>query len=434
MQVLEAFDNRRWLVARETSHLPEPAAHKEPIKVEVRGLRNKGVVSPGRTIAVHTKDGALAVPGDGFALVERPEEGHTYRVQADRRARDRHAAWREIPIPKGPRYAAADPDRPRAAAAATSPTPSPRLATEHAENPAGDRLGPPLPPLLPPLARASNPSSPWSGGWRTTCSARTATATRPTSPPPDNEPLLEFLFHTHAGYCQHFAGAAALLLRVAGVPTRVVVGFATGEQVGPHTWAVRDEDAHAWIEVYFPGVGWVPFNPTPASRPRRRLPRPRRPPGRAPGSRPKGGAGLLELARRRRRPLAPGPRRRPPGPPPARPAHPARRAPGAARAPALAAPAPPCAASIPTLTEIGPATADLALVAERARFAADDRPRSSPRPGGLARPDRRRRPGSGAGTDAEPRLLAVLAPTGRRRPRPTWRSKLDASTKGRTHE
>jgi transglutaminase-like putative cysteine protease len=86
-------------------------------------------------------------------------------------------------------------------------------------------------------------------------------------PPPDGEPLLQFLFHTHAGYCQHFAGAAALLLRAAGIPSRVVVGFATGEKIAEHTWAVRDEDAHAWIEVYFPGVGWVPFNPTPASAP-----------------------------------------------------------------------------------------------------------------------------------------------------------------------
>src|ERR1700744_3324540 len=84
-------------------------------------------------------------------------------------------------------------------------------------------------------------------------------------PPPTEEPLLQFLFHTHRGYCQHFAGAAALVLRVAGVPSRVAVGFATGEQIGSHTWAVRDEDAHAWIEVYFPSVGWVPFNPTPAA-------------------------------------------------------------------------------------------------------------------------------------------------------------------------
>jgi hypothetical protein len=82
---------------------------------------------------------------------------------------------------------------------------------------------------------------------------------------PGEDPLLDFLFKTHAGYCQHFAGAATLLLRLAGVPTRVATGFATGKRTGEHTYAVRDEDAHAWIEVYFPGFGWVPFNPTPSA-------------------------------------------------------------------------------------------------------------------------------------------------------------------------
>src|SRR6202007_2213208 len=72
---------------------------------------------------------------------------------------------------------------------------------------------------------------------------------------------------THAGYCQQFAGAAALLLRLAGVPARVVAGFATGRRVGPDRYVVRDLDAHDWIEVYFQGYGWVPFNPTPSADP-----------------------------------------------------------------------------------------------------------------------------------------------------------------------
>ena len=82
---------------------------------------------------------------------------------------------------------------------------------------------------------------------------------------PGQDPLLDFLFETHAGYCQHFAGAAALLLRLAGVPTRVVTGFATGKRTGAETYTVRDKDAHAWIEVYFLGYGWVSLNPTPAA-------------------------------------------------------------------------------------------------------------------------------------------------------------------------
>jgi hypothetical protein len=82
-------------------------------------------------------------------------------------------------------------------------------------------------------------------------------------PQAGSQPLADFLLRTHAGYCQQFAGAAALLLRLAGVPARVVAGFATGNRTGPGRYTVRDLDAHEWIEVYFEGYGWVPFNPTP---------------------------------------------------------------------------------------------------------------------------------------------------------------------------
>jgi hypothetical protein len=84
-------------------------------------------------------------------------------------------------------------------------------------------------------------------------------------PPARPQPLVDFLLRSHAGYCQQFAGAAALLLRLAGVPARVVAGFATGDPTGAGTYTVRDLDAHDWIEVYFQGYGWVPFNPTPAA-------------------------------------------------------------------------------------------------------------------------------------------------------------------------
>ena len=83
-------------------------------------------------------------------------------------------------------------------------------------------------------------------------------------PPPGELPLVDFLLRTHAGYCQHFAGAAALLLRMAGVPSRMVTGFATGVRT-ERGFVVRDVDAHAWIEVYFEDLGWVPFDPTPPS-------------------------------------------------------------------------------------------------------------------------------------------------------------------------
>jgi len=71
-----------------------------------------------------------------------------------------------------------------------------------------------------------------------------------------------FLFSTHQGYCQQFAGAYAVLARAVGLPTRIAVGFQTGALNGG-VYTVTDADAHAWPEVWFPTVGWVPFEPTP---------------------------------------------------------------------------------------------------------------------------------------------------------------------------
>jgi hypothetical protein len=78
-------------------------------------------------------------------------------------------------------------------------------------------------------------------------------------------PVEDFLLHSREGYCEHFATAATLLLRWAGVPTRLVSGFAQGEwnALGKYVM-VRQRDAHTWIEAYLPDSGWVPFDPTPA--------------------------------------------------------------------------------------------------------------------------------------------------------------------------
>lgn len=78
-----------------------------------------------------------------------------------------------------------------------------------------------------------------------------------------NTALDTFLFQTRQGYCQQFAGAYAVLARAAGLPTRLAVGFVTGQSVGGQ-FHVYDADAHTWPEVYFgPRYGWVPFEPTP---------------------------------------------------------------------------------------------------------------------------------------------------------------------------
>ena len=80
----------------------------------------------------------------------------------------------------------------------------------------------------------------------------------------------EFLFATRTGYCEHFSSAFVFLMRAAGVPARVVTGYAGGYRnpVGDY-WIVRNSDAHAWAEVWLQGRGWVRVDPTAAVAPER---------------------------------------------------------------------------------------------------------------------------------------------------------------------
>lgn len=76
-----------------------------------------------------------------------------------------------------------------------------------------------------------------------------------------------FLFENKKGYCTYFAGATTLLLRAAGIPCRVVVGYAIFDRSNKNTgwyWVYADQ-GHAWVEVYFPSHGWVDFDTTPGS-------------------------------------------------------------------------------------------------------------------------------------------------------------------------
>jgi transglutaminase-like putative cysteine protease len=79
---------------------------------------------------------------------------------------------------------------------------------------------------------------------------------------PGVPPLVGFVTETRTGYCQHFAGAMALMLRMLGIPARVGAGFLSGK-LEDGRWVVTDHDAHTWVEVWFRGYGWLPFDPTP---------------------------------------------------------------------------------------------------------------------------------------------------------------------------
>jgi len=80
--------------------------------------------------------------------------------------------------------------------------------------------------------------------------------------PPQQDAVAYFLRTTHRGACDLYASSLVVLSRLAGVPARVVTGYATGEEdAAAGTYEVTNADAHAWTEVYFPGIGWVEFDP-----------------------------------------------------------------------------------------------------------------------------------------------------------------------------
>ncbi|MFQ5817235.1 MAG: DUF3488 and DUF4129 domain-containing transglutaminase family protein [Terriglobia bacterium] len=80
------------------------------------------------------------------------------------------------------------------------------------------------------------------------------------------DPIASFLFDTRRGHCEYFAASMTVLVRSLGIPARLVNGFLTGDynDVGKD-YIVRASDAHTWVEIFFPGVGWVEFDPTPPS-------------------------------------------------------------------------------------------------------------------------------------------------------------------------
>jgi TgpA N-terminal domain/Transglutaminase-like superfamily/Domain of unknown function (DUF4129) len=83
-----------------------------------------------------------------------------------------------------------------------------------------------------------------------------------TAPGAGGDALVEFLTVGRTGYCEQFASAMAMMLRTVGVPARVAVGFTAGVDEGDRR-TISTSDAHAWVEAWFPGIGWTAFDPTP---------------------------------------------------------------------------------------------------------------------------------------------------------------------------
>lgn len=92
-----------------------------------------------------------------------------------------------------------------------------------------------------------------------------------TAPGTGGDALSDFLFHGKRGFCEQYASSMAVLLRSVGIPSRVAIGFTSGYWDGDER-VITTEDAHAWVEAYFPGWGWQTFDPTPLSDGRTALP------------------------------------------------------------------------------------------------------------------------------------------------------------------
>ncbi len=87
-------------------------------------------------------------------------------------------------------------------------------------------------------------------------------------PPPGRDPVDWMLFDLREGYCNYYASAMIMMLRAVGVPARMAAGFAQGQwDAQEQRFVVLERDAHTWVEVYFPGYGWVEFEPTAAQAP-----------------------------------------------------------------------------------------------------------------------------------------------------------------------
>ena len=82
-------------------------------------------------------------------------------------------------------------------------------------------------------------------------------------PPTDADGVDWFLFDSKVGYSDYFGSSMAVMLRSAGVPARMAAGYAPGEINEDGQRVIRDSDSHGWVQVYFPGYGWIDFEPTP---------------------------------------------------------------------------------------------------------------------------------------------------------------------------
>jgi transglutaminase-like putative cysteine protease len=289
----------RWLQRADASEVPnEVDRWRQRILVTVRGLRTTQVIGAGSTLSISNSPRPVRETGPGrFETVGDPlTSGQAYAAEVYVPAPSRRAlagastsypfsmqAYLSMGLPSevgGP-----------AAVDGTPSFPGSRYAPRVRFAPWGTGVGPTLD--LPPYNTGSEDgavaleNSSYRRAWELSQQLR-AQSTTPAAyvrrvqeylsdgfgysetPTRSSVPLDTFLFEEKAGYCQQFSGGMALLLRMAGIPARIAAGFSPGTRDDKRgEMVVRDIDAHSWVEAYFPEIGWVTFDPTPAESPAR---------------------------------------------------------------------------------------------------------------------------------------------------------------------
>ena len=266
--VLDDFSGDRWVeAAPKRGDGLEPVTPKTKLlaqKVHVLALSDTRLVGASAPIAFDAGDAPIVKPAPGFAqLPSGLTRGFTYQVQSY--APEPTAAQLERVKPAYPvelTESGAFLDVWPGVKAPPFGKPRRTMLDHHQE------IVRYTPILTAALAVAGNARTPYTATSAVLQWLRDTGGFRYTNRPAvfSEAPLVGFVADTRAGYCQQFAGAMALMLRYLGIPARVAVGFSSGVYDNGHRrWVVTDHDAHAWVEVWFRGYGWLPFDPTPSA-------------------------------------------------------------------------------------------------------------------------------------------------------------------------